>query len=401
MYEPVHGNHIGIVINDQDPEKRSRLQVFIPNVSNTVYSGWNDQLKDLSFKTFETQQAAGGISQAVAQKLYEVLPWAEASAPHFGGGTSAPVNPSLGAATANPQSNAVQAQNNPPTPISNTSANTPITPALNLNQSANAQPSQYTVYSGASLGLGNRIVGNEAGGINVQKPASDLQFISIADAHAANLAAAQSLAGRPPPSDGANYGFDMSSNTTTADQWANLMDSIMVHESTTVNGYIAVNEQYVENFKGDNGQNVISEGLFSNTIGQWGLTADNIYDPNAQANATAAAFNSLLNQNNSVMGGISRAYGTAGEAAGSGNVLANNLGNGNVPQGGTSVIGYSNNRSMVANMVTAHVANGGANGFFSKPAVGAKVWVFFYGGDVQKPVYFGSVLNGSNVAYQS
>lgn len=400
MSEPVLGNHIGFVVDNNDPSGGSGLKIFVPNVTNTLIAGWNDQLKDISFKSIETQQS-GGITSTILDRLKDVLPWAQPAAPFFGGGTSAPVNTTLGAATLNPQSNAVQAQNNPPTPISNTSQNQPIAPDINLNQSANAQPSQYTVYSGASLGLGNEIVGNEAGGINVQKPASDLQFISIADAHAANLAAAQSLAGRPPPSDGANYGFDMSSNTTTADQWANLMDSIMVLESKTFNGYIAVDEQHVENFKGDNGKNVISEGLFSNTIDQWGLTADNIYDPNAQANATAAAFNSLLNKNNSVMGGISRAYGTAGDAAGSGNVLANNLGNGNVPQGGTSVIGYSPNRSMVANMVSAHLPSGGANGFYSKPSVGAKVWVFFYGGDIQRPIYFASVLDGSKVAYQS
>ena len=39
---------------------------------------------------------------------------------------------------------------------------------------------------------------------------------------------------------------------------------------------------------------------------------------------------------------------------------------------------------------------GAAAGFFSKPAVGAKVWVFFHGGDVQRPVYFASVMEPAN-----
>jgi hypothetical protein len=38
---------------------------------------------------------------------------------------------------------------------------------------------------------------------------------------------------------------------------------------------------------------------------------------------------------------------------------------------------------------------GSPNGTFSIPNVGAKVWVFFYGGDIQKPVYFGSVVEPS------
>ena len=37
-------------------------------------------------------------------------------------------------------------------------------------------------------------------------------------------------------------------------------------------------------------------------------------------------------------------------------------------------------------------------GFFSKPVVGAKVWVSFYGGDIQRPIYFASVLESNSVA---
>jgi hypothetical protein len=32
--------------------------------------------------------------------------------------------------------------------------------------------------------------------------------------------------------------------------------------------------------------------------------------------------------------------------------------------------------------------DGSASGTFSSPEVGSKVWVFFHGGDPQKPVYF-------------
>lgn len=44
---------------------------------------------------------------------------------------------------------------------------------------------------------------------------------------------------------------------------------------------------------------------------------------------------------------------------------------------------------------TTIAGNGSPNGFFSVPGFGAKVWVFFYDGDVQKPIYFASVVEPS------
>jgi hypothetical protein len=39
-----------------------------------------------------------------------------------------------------------------------------------------------------------------------------------------------------------------------------------------------------------------------------------------------------------------------------------------------------------------------ASGFLSTPTVGAKVWVFFHNGDIQRPVYFASTLEANTVA---
>lgn len=423
MNESVYGNHIGIVINDQDPENRSRLQVFIPNVSNTLYSGWNDQLKDLSFKTFETQQQSGGISQNIAQKLYEVLPWAEASAPHFGGGTSAPVNPSVGAAIPNPQSKPLQAQQNPPTPVSVTSQNN-ILPLNNLNQSANAIPSPY----GAGVINGSEIGSNQSN----NNPANGTpQYISISELQqlVQNNVQSSGLVGTV-PADGANYGI----TTGSLQEWTNFYVNQATTESQTYtnggNTYIMTN---------DSGDNGTSNGIFSITSSNDFAQGINVLDPSQNVAVSIAHSASLIKQSanytvtTSINGqtqtvsgqpvisgvtsqtkngfaGVANYWGPARPGTGPSGTyskLANVLtGNNSRPlnidtSSGQTVIGYSPNRSMVGNMVTAHVANGGANGFFSKPSVGAKVWVFFYGGDVQKPVYFGSVLNGSNVAYQS
>ena len=42
--------------------------------------------------------------------------------------------------------------------------------------------------------------------------------------------------------------------------------------------------------------------------------------------------------------------------------------------------------------------DGSATGTFSTVNVGAKVWVFFYGGDVQKPIYFAQCLDSASTA---
>jgi len=53
---------------------------------------------------------------------------------------------------------------------------------------------------------------------------------------------------------------------------------------------------------------------------------------------------------------------------------------------------------VIAQNISYNTGVGSPNGFFSKPVVGAKVWVFFHGGDIQRPVYFASVLERHSVA---
>lgn len=96
---PVYGNHIGIVINQEDPEYRGRVQIYVPYLTNTIYAGWNQDLKDKKFKNLGN---GGDLIPEVVEKLKNVLPWAECAAPIFGGGTSATYNPSTGRISTNP-----------------------------------------------------------------------------------------------------------------------------------------------------------------------------------------------------------------------------------------------------------------------------------------------------------
>jgi hypothetical protein len=90
----VSGNHLGIVVNTQDPENRGRVQVFIPHISTTLYKNWNEKTEDISFRSFTDSVFSGDVKE----RLLSVLPWAEAAVPCWGGGTGAPINESTGSA---------------------------------------------------------------------------------------------------------------------------------------------------------------------------------------------------------------------------------------------------------------------------------------------------------------
>jgi phage gp45-like len=87
--DPVYGNHLGIVVNKEDPEYRGRVQVWIPYMSNTLHTDWNADLKDKKFKHIHD---SGALTPALVEELKKVLPWAECASPIMGGGTAAKYN---------------------------------------------------------------------------------------------------------------------------------------------------------------------------------------------------------------------------------------------------------------------------------------------------------------------
>jgi GH24 family phage-related lysozyme (muramidase) len=97
--EPIYGNHLGIVVNKEDPESRGRVQIWIPYLSNTLHAGWN---KSLTNKKFKHIHDSGALTPELVEELKNVLPWAECAAPIFGAGTSATYNPSTGITDTNP-----------------------------------------------------------------------------------------------------------------------------------------------------------------------------------------------------------------------------------------------------------------------------------------------------------
>jgi len=90
--------YIGLVVNNKDPRKKGRVQVFIPHITNNLYTGWNDNNENIKFRTLDSSV----FTPEITQRLIDVLPWAEVSMPFFGGGTGAPVNAGTGEATPTP-----------------------------------------------------------------------------------------------------------------------------------------------------------------------------------------------------------------------------------------------------------------------------------------------------------
>jgi hypothetical protein len=83
--EKYYGNYLGIVVSDdgQDPERRNRIQVWVPGITNTMYGGWNDDFTDKKiYYIGEDSQ----LKHEDIQKLRAVLPWAECASPLIGGG---------------------------------------------------------------------------------------------------------------------------------------------------------------------------------------------------------------------------------------------------------------------------------------------------------------------------
>jgi hypothetical protein len=88
MLDKLNNIYVGLVVNNKDPKKRGRVQVFIPNITNTLYKNWNEKNTDIKYRTLDSNV----FNSEITQRLIDVLPWSEVTMPFFGGGTGAPVN---------------------------------------------------------------------------------------------------------------------------------------------------------------------------------------------------------------------------------------------------------------------------------------------------------------------
>lgn len=116
-----HGNYLGLVVDDQDPEYRNRVKVFVPAISTTLFKNINNTKKDFTFAGVGAN-LADALDDDTYQELKKILPWAECAAPLFGGSTAVHYNPVSKIAT--------NKNNTASTPASATQA---ATPSLNTS----------------------------------------------------------------------------------------------------------------------------------------------------------------------------------------------------------------------------------------------------------------------------
>ena len=75
-----NSNYLGIVINNNDPQQRGRVQIFIPHVMPALYKGWNEDGKDIQISCVG-DNVANGLTSDIVDRLVKILPWAESASP--------------------------------------------------------------------------------------------------------------------------------------------------------------------------------------------------------------------------------------------------------------------------------------------------------------------------------
>jgi len=80
------GTYVGIVIQNNDPEKRGRVKVFVPHISPTVYDNWVASAEDKKFG-FLGKNVNSSLNN-IYEDLKKILPWAEVAAPLIAEGGS-------------------------------------------------------------------------------------------------------------------------------------------------------------------------------------------------------------------------------------------------------------------------------------------------------------------------
>jgi len=96
-FKKYNENFLGIVVQNNDPEFRGRIKVFVPHISATVYKKWNEVKKDKRFK-FVGKNISSDLSD-ILDDLKMILPWAECAAPLVGENASGRYNHNKRAAT--------------------------------------------------------------------------------------------------------------------------------------------------------------------------------------------------------------------------------------------------------------------------------------------------------------
>lgn len=393
--EPVYGNHLGIVINKNDPEGRKRVQVFIPYLSCSLYKNWNESLNDIVIKS------PNDLTPDVLEKLQAILPWAEASMPLFGGSTGATINTSTRKTSVNNSDSTlnITAANGINNGIDNYPANVSgatltstadgSNPGAASTPNSSSTPSNNVDFFNASVQSGNAYTFTGDSAIKIDANGTTSPQLEVGGQ-------SSSTARFNGQVDALNVNYITTGSAPAGWYYASLNGGtpVLTYNNGVDTGAVAgvvESSPYLFTAMGggmelNNGNDLITTGITDNS--QLTLVP--------ATNQNLPSIDSLtLNQYNQITGGqISAeqqqmldgfANGTTSSIAGTSNSTTPTT---------TQIVNNNDHRngSRARTDDSLITASGSPNGAFSVPNEGAKIWVFFYGGDTQKPVYFGAAV---------
>jgi len=145
-YPKYHGNYMGIVVQNNDPQYRGRVKVFVPNVTPTVYKNWteNSDIQPAVDRVFKfIGSNVGSDLTNIIDDLKLILPWAEVVSPVAGESSAGRYHAASKLATTSDGSNYNYLFGNTLT-SSVTSANTTTIGAVSSNALPTPLPSPYS-----------------------------------------------------------------------------------------------------------------------------------------------------------------------------------------------------------------------------------------------------------------
>ena len=86
--EKYNSIYLGIVVQNNDPEHRGRVKVWVPHISSSIYNKWNQVKKDVTFAFPGSDDGKVSEFSAILSDLKDTLPWAEFASPVMGGSTA-------------------------------------------------------------------------------------------------------------------------------------------------------------------------------------------------------------------------------------------------------------------------------------------------------------------------
>ena len=78
-----NSNYLGLCINNNDPQKRGRVQIFIPHIMPALYEYWNKEGIDININCIG-DNLQNSLTSDVINELRKILPWSESASPILG-----------------------------------------------------------------------------------------------------------------------------------------------------------------------------------------------------------------------------------------------------------------------------------------------------------------------------